>query len=137
MIMAIDYATSMGVAWTIDSKTIYVSSIVGSHYEHLAFLNGIIGRKKVVVLVEQLNFFRNAKTVRSLLLKAGYVVYSITKRPEFVSAPASRKFLNCKNKKQVFDKFSDVVQNTDESDAIALLLYKLNKQRDEVSIERR
>jgi len=137
MIMAIDYATSMGVAWTIDGKSIYVSSIVGSHYQHLAFLKIIIGRKKATVLIEQLNFFRNAKTVRSLLMKGGYVIYSITKTPEFVSAPASRKFLGCKNKKQVFDKFSDIVQNTDESDAIALLLYKLNKQREEVSIERR
>lgn len=137
MIIAIDYATSMGVAWTIDTKTIYFSSIVGSQFEHLNFIKRIKGKKKARVIFEQLNFFRNAKTVRSLLLKTGYVAFSLSKEPEFVSTTAPRKFLGCKTKDDVFRLFQSYgVKNNDESDALALLLFVLDKKISEVEIVR-
>ena len=138
MIIAIDYATSMGVAWTFDEKTVYVSSVVGSQFEHLEFVKRIIGRKKAIrLVVEQLNFFRNAKTVRTLLLKTGFVAFSISKDVEFVPTSAPRKWLGCKGKQEVFDLLKPYgIKNNDESDALALLLYTINKRENEVQIER-
>ena len=134
MIIAIDYATSMGVAWTFDERTVYVSSVVGSQFEHLDFLKRIIGRKRAIKLVvEQLNIFRNAKTVRTLLLKTGFIAFSIA----FVPTSTPRKFLGCKGKQEVFDLLKPYgVKNNDESDALALLLYTINKKENEVQIER-
>lgn len=137
MIIAIDYATSMGVAWTSDEKTIYFGSIVGSQFEHLDYIKRIKGKKRARVIFEQLNFFRNAKTVRSLLLKTGYVAFSLSKEPEFVSTTAPRKFLGCKTKDDVFRFFQCYgVKNNDESDALAILLFVLNKKVSEVEIVR-
>lgn len=137
MIIAIDYATSMGVAWTFDERTVFVSSVVGSQFEHLEFVKRIIGRKKAIrLVVEQLNFFRNAKTVRTLLLKTGFVAFSISKDVEFVPTSAPRKWLGCKGKQEVFDLLKQYCKNNDESDALALLLFSINKKESEVTIER-
>lgn len=138
MIIAIDYATSMGIAWTFDQETTYVSSVVGNQFEHLAFVKRIVGRKKAIrLVVEQLNFFRNAKTVRTLLLKTGFVAFSISPTPEFVPTMAPRKFLGCKGKQEVFELLKSYgIQNNDESDALALLLYAINKKENEVRIEK-
>ena len=138
MIIAIDYATSMGVAWTFDERTVFVSSVVGSQFEHLDFLKRIIGRKRAIKLVvEQLNIFRNAKTVRTLLLKTGFIAFSISRDVEFVPTSTPRKFLRCKGKQEVFDLLKPYgVKNNDESDALALLLYTINKRENEVQIER-
>jgi len=137
VIIAIDYATSMGVAWTFDEKKVYVSSVVGSQFEHLEFVKRIIGRKKAIrLVVEQLNFFRNAKTVRTLLLKTGFVAFSISKDVEFVPTSAPRKWLGCKGKQEVFDLLKPYCKNNDESDALALLLFSINKKESEVTIER-
>ena len=137
MIIAIDYATSMGVAWTLDEKTIYVSSVVGNQFEHLDFLKRIIGRKRAIrLVVEQLNFFRNAKTVRTLLLKTGFIAFSISKDVQFVPTSAPRKWLGCKGKQEVFDLLKQYCKNNDESDALALLLYTIKKKENEVQIER-
>ena len=137
MIIAIDYATSMGVAWTFDERTVYVSSVVGSQFEHLDFLKRIIGRKRAIKLVvEQLNIFRNAKTVRTLLLKTGFIAFSISKDVEFVPTSTPRKWLGCKSKQEVFDLLKTYCKNNDESDALALLLYTIKKKENEVQIER-
>ena len=137
MIIAIDYATSMGVAWTFDENTIYVSSVVGNQFEHLDFLKRIIGRKRAIrLVVEQLNIFRNAKTVRTLLLKTGFIAFSISKDVEFVPTSTPRKWLGCKSKQEVFDLLKTHCKNNDESDALALLLYTIKKKENEVQIER-
>lgn len=138
MLIAIDYATSMGVAWTFDEKIVYVSSVVGNQFEHLSFVKKIVGRKKAIrLVVEQLNFFRNAKTVRTLLLKTGFVAFSISPTPEFIPTLAPRKFLGCKGKQEVFELLKPYgIKNNDESDALALLLFALNKKENEVQIER-
>ena len=127
----------MGVAWTLDEKTIYVSSVVGNQFEHLDFLKRIIGRKRAIrLVVEQLNFFRNAKTVRTLLLKTGFIAFSISKDVQFVPTSAPRKWLGCKGKQEVFDLLKQYCKNNDESDALALLLYTIKKKENEVQIER-
>ena len=138
MIIAIDYATSMGVSWSFDQNKVYVSSVVGTQFEHLAFIKRIVGRKKAIKLVvEQLNFFRNAKTVRSLLLKTGFVAFSVSPNVEFVPTTAPRKWLGCKGKQEVFELLKPYgIKNNDESDALALLLYAINKKENEVQIER-
>lgn len=137
MILAIDYATNMGVAWTFDSSNVLFSSIKGSQFEHKEFIDKII-TEDCTVYVEELNFFRNAKTVRSLLLKTGFVIYSSSREPIFVQTKKPRKHLFAKNKEQVFMLVSAYVtlKNNDESDAIALLLYAINKQLSEVNIKR-
>lgn len=137
MILAIDYATNMGVAWTFDSSNVLFSSIKGNQFEHKEFIDKII-TEDCTVYVEELNFFRNAKTVRSLLLKTGFVIYSSSREPIFVQTKKPRKHLFAKNKEQVFMLISSYVtlKNNDESDAIALLLYAINKQLSEVNIKR-
>lgn len=136
MIIAIDYATNMGIAWTFNQEKIYVSSVSGNQFEHLAFIKRIKGRRATRLVVEQLNFFRNAKTVRTLLLKTGFVAFSISTSPEFVNTNAPRKFLGCKNKQEVFELLKPYCKNNDESDALALLLYTIKKKENEVQIER-
>lgn len=123
--VAIDYAKSMGVAWMYPGDTqINFATVVGTQFEHLTFIKSILHGFDCELFVEELNFFRNAKTVRSLLLKTGFVVYSISKNPTFISTTAPRKYLGCKNKKEVFGLLSSYgARNTDESDAIAILLY--------------
>lgn len=137
MIIAIDYATCMGVAWTSDSSNVLFTSIKGNQFEHKSFLEKIL-TKDAIVYVEELNFFRNASTVRSLLLRTGYVAYSSSRQPIFVKTKIPRKHLFAKNKDEVFMLVSSFakIKNNDESDAIALLLYAINKQLSEVNIKR-
>jgi len=137
VILAIDYATCMGVAWTFDSSNVFFSSIKGSQFEHKEFLDSII-TEDCTVYVEELNFFRNAKTVRTLLLKTGYVVYSSSRTPIFVKTKIPRKHLFAKGKEEVYMLVSAYasLKNNDESDAIALLLYAIGKQLSEVKFER-
>lgn len=132
----------MGVAWTSDSSNVLFTSIKGSQFEHKSFLEKILTRD-AIVYVEELNFFRNASTVRSLLLRTGYVAYSavedsFSKQPIFVKTKIPRKHLFAKDKKEVFMLVSSFapIKNNDESDAIALLLYAINKQLSEVNIKR-
>lgn len=123
--VAIDYAKSMGVAWMYPCDTqINFATVVGTQFEHLTFIKSILHGFDCELFVEELNFFRNAKTVRSLLLRTGFVVYSVSKNPVFISTNQPRKHLGCKNKKEVFDLLKNYgARNTDESDAIAILLY--------------
>jgi hypothetical protein len=127
----------MGVAWTFDSSNVFFSSIKGSQFEHKEFLDSII-TEDCTVYVEELNFFRNAKTVRTLLLKTGYVVYSSSRTPIFVKTKIPRKHLFAKGKEEVYMLVSAYasLKNNDESDAIALLLYAIGKQLSEVKFER-
>jgi hypothetical protein len=127
----------MGVAWTFDSSNVFFSSIKGSQFEHKEFLDSII-TEDCTVYVEELNFFRNAKTVRTLLLKTGYVVYSSSRTPIFVKTKLPRKHLFAKGKEEVYMLVSAYasLKNNDESDAIALLLYAIGKQLSEVKFER-
>lgn len=123
--VAIDYAKSMGVAWMYPGGTqINFATVVGNQFEHLHFVKSLLHGWDCELFVEELNFFRNAKTVRSLLLRTGFVVYSVSKNPTFISTSQPRKHLGCKNKKEVFDLLKNYgARNTDESDAIAILLY--------------
>jgi len=137
VIVAVDYASQMGVAWTWDSSNIHFTSLKDTHYKHLTFLQRLTYNSDVDLYFEELNFFRNAKTVRALLLKTGFVAYSLSGSVKFVSTTKPRTFLGCKNKKEVFDLlFSYGVKNNDESDAIALLLFVLQKKQTEVLYER-
>lgn len=137
MIVAVDYASQMGVAWTWDSSNIYFTSLKDTHYKHLTFLQRLTHNSDVDFYFEELNFFRNAKTVRSLLLRTGFVAFSLSENVNFVSTTKPRKFLGCKNKKEVYDLLVPYgVKNNDESDATGLLLFVLQKKQTEVTFER-
>ena len=127
----------MGVAWTWDSSNIYFTSLKDTHYKHLTFLQRLTHNSDVDFYFEELNFFRNAKTVRSLLLRTGFVAFSLSENVNFVSTTKPRKFLGCKNKKEVYDLLVPYgVKNNDESDATGLLLFVLQKKQTEVTFER-
>lgn len=138
MIVAVDYASQMGVAWTFDSSNIYFTSVKDTHYKHLTFLQRLTYNvDDVAIYFEELNFFRNAKTVRSLLLRTGFVAYSLSESVAFIPTTKPRKFLGCKNKKEVFDLLAPYgAKNNDESDAMALLLFVLQKKQTGVTLER-
>lgn len=128
----------MGVSWSFDCETLYFNSKVGDNFEHLEYLKKLSdGNNIEAVVLEQLNFFRNAKTVRQLLLKTGYVAYSLTSNPRFISTLSPRKWLGCKTKQDVFNLLSYYgCTNNDESDSLALLLFFIKKKDMEVKIEK-
>lgn len=116
----------MGVAWNNGDPYFYVTTFVGGFREQLEFLKTL---KPTELYVEELNFFRNAKTVRSLLLRTGFIAYSLVENPVFVRTSVPRKYLGCKNKQDVFNYLKAFgARNTDESDAMALILYVTNKE---------
>jgi len=133
--VAIDCAKSMGVSWLMPRSTqVNFATVVGTPFQQMQFVKSILHGWDCELFVEELNFFRNARTVRSLLLRTGYVSYSISQNPTFISTLKPRKYLGCKNKKEVFELLKKYgARNNDESDSIAILLYALQMKPEEVT----
>lgn len=127
----------MGVAWVKeDSSNIFFTSRKGTVYEHLKLIQNIVDSPLSVFLFEELNIFRNAKTTRNLLLKTGYIAYTLTQNPVFIHTMKPRKHLKVKNKLELFEKLKPYgIKNDNQSDAIAMLLYFLDKQVEDFTYE--
>ncbi len=137
MLLGLDLAQKCGVAYVGASGTIYTSTYTGTPIQQLEIVLDVIGGdiKRSVVVIEELNYFRNAKTVRSLAGRIGYIEHSLRRAGasvNFISATAARKYCGVKEKIEVAHLFG-VPQ--DEADAVAVLV-AFNKIALPVKIER-
>lgn len=127
--IALDVAKSCGVAILYSSGVVRVTTVVGSPQQQLDRLVEIIGdNNEFSLVIETLTYFRNAKTIRSLLERSGFLKYSLMnsyliKKIEQVSATDARKALRVKSKGEALKFFRKYLPkiNNDESDALALL----------------
>ena len=102
MKVGLDIAKRMGVA-VLCGDEIHTAAFSGTPSEQLkalvAFLGDLTGSS---FYVEKLNSFVNANTTRSLLLRTGYLVYSLQEEwlgdIEFIIATQARKFQGVKTK---------------------------------------
>lgn len=94
------------------------------------------GHGRCLFVIEELSFFRNAKTVRSLSERAGFIYYTLAISKHSVSKAninRIRSSVECKSKKEVFVKMSKLITNrtklkinTDHTDSIAIVLHVLD-----------
>lgn len=137
MFLGLDLAQKCGVAYVGAGGVIYTSTYIGTPVEQLEMILDVLGEdvKRSVIVIEELNYFRNAKTVRSLAGRIGYIEHSLRKAGasvNFVSATAARKYCGVKEKAETAKLFG-VPQ--DEADAVAVLV-AFNKLPLPVIVER-
>ena len=135
--IALDVATRMGVA-VKTKEGIHTFVLKGDPIRQLDDLIDILGEdelKDATVFIEQLNYFRNASTVRSLAGRIGYLEHSLRKlgaNVEMVSATAARKYLGVKTKDDVRILLGG---SSDEADATAILLLGLRNLGEEIPLD--
>lgn len=137
MLLGLDLATKAGVAYVGASGIIYTSTYTGTPVQQLEVILDVLGEdvKRSVVVIEELNYFRNANTVRSLAGRIGYIEHSLKRAGasvNFISATAARKYCGVKEKVETARLFG-VPQ--DEADAVAVLV-AFNKMELPVRVER-
>lgn len=131
MIVALDVATSMGVCYfRIQDSKFYCTTYKGTPIEQLRTLFDVLGDdvNECLVIIEQLNDFMNANTTRSLLERIGYIKNSLLRvgaEIKMVNAMSVRKYLGVKGKEGVKELFSKYGLDSDQSDALAVMLYGL------------
>ena len=131
MIVALDVATSMGVCYfRIQDNKFYCTTYKGTPIEQLRTLLDVLGDDvyNCLVIIEQLNDFMNANTTRSLLERIGYIKNSLLRvgaEIKMVNAMSVRKYLGVKGKEGVKELFSKYGLDSDQSDALAVMLYGL------------
>lgn len=132
MVVALDVATSMGVCYfKIQDNKFYCTTYKGTPVEQLRMLLDVLGDDvhKCLVIIEQLNDFMNANTTRSLLERIGYIKNSLLRvdaEIKMVNAMSVRKYLGVKGKEGVKELFSKYGLDSDQSDALAVMLYGLD-----------
>lgn len=124
--IALDIATSMGVAYFTGQRVI-CTTYKGSPVEQLEMLLDVVGEDLVgvTVYIEQENNFRNANTTRNILHRVGYLKNSLEKfgaSVVMINAMTARKHLGVKGKAEVKSLFAEQKLNSDEADAVAILL---------------
>ncbi len=137
MLLGLDLAQKCGVAYVGTGGIIYTSTYIGTPVEQLEWILDVLGDdvKRSVIVIEELNFFRNAKTVRALAGRSGYIEHSLKRAGasvNFISAVAARKYCGVKEKVETAKLFG-VPQ--DEADAVAVLV-AFNKLPLPVVVER-
>lgn len=129
--ITVDPATTTGFAY-LTNNVIWTGEFTGTpvtQYKNLFALTTLFANAPMIVF-EELNFFRNAKTVRSLSQRVGYLNWRFIEDgfdTGFVNTMKVRKYLDCKNKDDVFNLFFDIAGENSLSynmtDAIAILLF--------------
>lgn len=140
--VAIDPAKRAGIAYNVDSdaKIIVTTVVVGTPQEQRDYVLKLNHREAVI---EDLPRMRNMNTTKSLLMRIGYIALSLEdfgKRVTFVRVQSARRWIGAKSKKDVqriLSRRANCSISSDEADAAALLLFKLQRQPNEVSIQSR
>lgn len=123
LFLALDVAKRMGVA--VKTKTgVHTMVLDGDPVQQFEMLQDIFedSLRGATVYIEELNYQRNMRTVRSLSERIGYLRNSLQRlgaTVTMVSATAARKALGVKSKDDVQVLFG--TNTNDESDAIAVL----------------
>ena len=125
--IGLDIATSMGVCF-YNGTNFVCTTYTGTPIEQLETLQDVVGEdlKGAKIYIEQENTFRNANTTRSILHRVGYLKNSLEKigaEIVMVNAMSARKHLGAKCKADVSGLFSKFGLNSDESDALAVLMF--------------
>jgi hypothetical protein len=156
----LDIATTMGVAlWEPESHVALVTEVKGSPVEQYVYIyNNIIltNRKesyierwvqvedinKIVFTLEQLAYFRNAKTTRSLLERLGYIKYSLLsvgQEVNEVTATVARRSFGVIKKHpimKIFQDRTDMKLTDNHTDALALVIHQSVQDRYKFDIEK-
>ena len=101
--VGLDLAKTAGMAvLSEDLKHCWVYEIKGTPYEQFYQIQNIVCNQPAVWGIEELHCFRNAKTVRSLAERMGFIKWVLKgilkEKVIMVTATAARKFVGAKNK---------------------------------------
>lgn len=127
MIVGLDIATSTGVVY-YNGKVFSCTTYKGTPDYQLQMILDVLGDEVngSIIYIEQMNKFLNADTTRSLLHRVGYIKLTLEKlgaSVKMVNAMSVRKFIGAKNKEEVKAMFAPFGLNSDEADALALVLF--------------
>jgi hypothetical protein len=128
--VTIDPAMVTGIAYLKD-KNIFTGEVSGTPIQQFYEISLLLQTlDESIVVFEELNFFRNAKTVRSLSQRVGYLNWRLIElgyQTMFINTMKVRKYLDCKTKDDVFNLVYGISQTQNLSynmtDAIAILLH--------------
>lgn len=131
--MGLDTATTTGIAlWIPGEQRALVSEITGDPNEQFDYIVGDAcpdDDENVAFVMEQMHYFRNAKTIRSLVERYGYLKYSLLGLgyPVYEVAPSvARHHLGVKSKKETHSLFLPHFDGekftSNHSDALAVAL---------------
>lgn len=128
MLVALDVATNMGVVYKNVGGKFYCTTYKGTPIEQVEMLLDVLGDdlSNCTVFIEELNDFINARTVRSLLKRVGYIENSLVRRGaevKYFNAMSARKYVGAKKKADVHDMFSKYGLDPDQSDAMAIMCF--------------
>lgn len=142
--VGLDLAKTAGMALlSEDLKHCWVYELKGTPYEQFYQIQNIVCNQPAVWGIEELHCFRNAKTVRSLAERVGFIKWMLKgilkEKVMMVTATAARKFVGAKNKENARELMQCLVRDggrlTDNhSDAVLVALMvaketlKLNNQ---------
>lgn len=130
--VGLDTATITGVAiWMPKTHRALVSQVKGTPIEQLIYIKEQLEaiRGEVVVVMEQMHYFRNAKTIRSLVERYGYLKYTLLEagyRVEEVAPRVARSHFGAAGKEEMFRLFMPYFDGTaltsNHTDALAVAL---------------
>ena len=103
--VGLDLATKAGIAvLEEDLKTCTVYEVKGNPYEQLYQIQEILAKTPAIWGIEELHIFRNAKTIRSLAERVGFIKWTIKglckEKVYMIQASRARKEFGVKTKKQ-------------------------------------
>ncbi len=132
LFIGLDLATTTGMAiLSEDLKTCWVYELKGNPYEQFYQIQLMVANDPAVWGIEELHIFRNAKTVRSLAERSGFIKWMLKgvlkEKVMMVQVSRARKFVGAKNKEHARELMQCLVSGggtlTDNhSDAILVAL---------------
>lgn len=134
--IGLDTATTTGISLYIPKDNLSVVTLKkGNPIEQLDYIldriNGDFPKVGYTFVLERQHYFRNAKSIRSLVERYGYLKHSLLRegyRVEEVSPDAARKTLGVKGKQGAFDYLFDFYEGCnltdDHTDALAVALHQ-------------
>ena len=130
--VGLDLATTAGMAMlSEDLNFCWVYELKGNPYEQFFQIQNIICNQPAVWGIEELHCFRNAKTVRSLAERSGFIKWMLKgvlkEKVMTVQASKARKFVGAKNKEHARELMQCLVKGNgkltdNHSDAILVAL---------------
>lgn len=136
MLIALDLATTAGVAWLPNnSKELCVTEVKGTAEQQYLYIKQLFHPQQTIVLIEEFVYFaRSTKTQSSLLKRIGVMEYLLSKNANCLVTPlhlqkVRNKYFKGKDKKQQCLDFFRTNYNlkfTDNhTDALLMLVYYL------------
>lgn len=148
--LVIDPGATMGFCNYIGEGTYIIGSVKGNPIEQLDFVESMLShffkdRDEIVIAFELMQHMRNAKTIRSLSERVGFLKYSLIDmgyETVEVSTPAARKHSGVKNKVEantycqtmvdLFGRGFDKPVSQDMSDALILAIFHFEADPKEI-----